>query len=680
MAAILTPARLQLQEDGVPFSADYDDVYHSKAGGIGQARHVFLLGNDLPRRWAKREHFTILETGYGLGLNFLATWASWQRDAQACSRLHFVSIEKHPFSREDLARYWLGDRNGAMRGEDVTTIARSKVADAVDDGTASLDAHMHTLAKTLIDAWPPLLPGTHRLNFDDGRVILTLVFGDALDVLPNLVLRADAFYLDGFAPGKNPDLWSTPVYKGLTRLAAHGASLATYTVSAAVRQGLSDAGFRVDRAEGYQYKRDMLIGRFVPRYRMRRHEPPAPYAERYPHAARDAIVIGAGLAGCAAVSALAARGWRITLLERGTAPASAASGNPAGVFHPIVTRDDSFAARLSRSGFLFALQNWTELRRRGHLIAGQGDGVFVCAQSDEEWSAMQSLQEVAPLPPEYGQLMDSKQAESVLGALPVRGGWYFPQGGWIAPGALCRAQLDSAGTALHARYGCVADRLLQRDGNWQVLDRDGNTLAAASIVILANAHDAARLSGLDQIRTGSIRGQLNLVPAATALKHPLIGDGYVIPLAAQTWLTGASYDVDDTDASTRASSRTDNLVRLRGLLPEQAAYFDRCDADLGARTAFRCVVSDRMPMIGALADEGRAWASVQSLRGAHCADLPRLPGLYGAFAYGSRGLIWAALGAEILAALIEGEPLPIDRRLLDGIDPGRFLLRALRQA
>ena len=205
-------------------------------------------------------------------------------------------------------------------------------------------------------------------------------------------------------------------------------------------------------------------------------------------------------------------------------------------------------------------------------------------------------------------------------------------------------------------------------------------LDEAPVVILANAHDAARLSGLDHIPTGSIRGQLNRVPAAVELKRPLIGDGYVIPLDAQTWLTGASYDIEDHDSAIRASSRADNLARLRALLPEQAGYFDSNDADLGARTAFRCVVSDRMPMIGALADESRAWATRHALRGAHCADLPRLPGLYGAFAYGSRGLIWAALGAEIIAALIEGEPQPVDRRLLDGIDPGRFLLRALRSA
>jgi len=424
MLTHLTPARLHMLENGVAFSADYDDVYHSKAGGIGQAHHVFLGGNDLPRRWAGRQQFTILETGFGLGVNFLTTWASWQRDAQSCTHLHFVSIEKHPFSREDLARYWHSEHD-EVHGQ--------------GDDEAGLDAHAHRLASELIESWPSLMPGIHRLSFDQGRVTLTLAFGDALDILPNLVLRADAFFLDGFSPAKNPELWSTPIYKGLTRVAAHGASIATYTVSSAVRHGLNQAGFQVDRAEGYQFKRDMLIGRFVPRYRVRRHEPPAPFAQNHPHAQRHAIVIGAGMAGCAAVAALATRGWQITLLERGPEPATAASGNPAGVFHPIITRDDSYAARLSRSGFFFALHNWSRLRRRGYTIEGQDDGILVCAQSDEEWLSMQALQAAHPLPPDYALLLDKHQAQTVLGVTPNHGGWYFPRGGWISPAALCRA-------------------------------------------------------------------------------------------------------------------------------------------------------------------------------------------------------------------------------------------------
>jgi tRNA 5-methylaminomethyl-2-thiouridine biosynthesis bifunctional protein len=352
MATLLTPAKLQLRQDGIPFSADFDDIYHSEAGGIGQAEYVFIKGNDLPRRWSGRTLFSIFETGFGLGLNFLATWAHWRRDPLACTRLHFVSVEKHPFSRDDLQAY-------------LSSLHRSAAAHLSEAELTPLYAALVPLAQMLCEQWPVLVPGMHRLEFDGGRVVLTLIFGDALKVLPTLSLRADAFYLDGFSPAKNPALWSTPIFKCLTRFAAPGASIATYTIAAAVRNGLVDAGFVVDRTAGYTFKRDMLIGRFVPRYRVRRHEPPAPFEQNFPGAPRHLIVIGAGLAGCAVAASMAARGWQVTLLERHPAPAAEASGNPGGVFHPMITRDDSFAARLSRSGFLHALQSWTKLLSLG---------------------------------------------------------------------------------------------------------------------------------------------------------------------------------------------------------------------------------------------------------------------------------------------------------------------------
>lgn len=676
MAAILTPARLQLREDGTAFSSSYDDIYHSESGGVGQAEHVFVEGNDLSRRWAGRTLFSILETGFGLGINFLVTWAHWRRDPNACTRLHFVSIEKHPFTRNDLQAY-------------LTALHASQQTSGAT--VPAIYAELAPLAAALCEQWPVLVTGMHRLEFDGGRVVLTLVFGDALKVLPSLVLRADAFYLDGFSPAKNPDLWSTPIFKGLTRLAALGASVATYTISAAVRQGLTDAGFSVDRSAGYDSKRDMLIGRFIPRFRMRRYEPPAPFEQQYPGAARHLIVIGAGLAGCAVVAAMAARSWQVTLLERNAAPALAASGNPAGVFHPMITRDDSFAARLSRSGFLHALQHWRRLQAAGLQFDLHDDGLLVAAQNPEDFQAMQAAYAELQLPQEYVHLLTREAARELIGATPAYGGWYFPQGGWLDPAALCRAQLQVAAPRLTVHYDTQAQSLEHRDGNWHVLDHQHRSIAQAPVVVVANALDAGRLTGLQHMPLTAIRGQLTLLPVAQtttfqappmlSLKRPVIGDGYVVPLTDRSLMTGASYDIDDPDPSLRQDSQHENLQRLRSLLPE----FDALCADttparpLLGRTGFRSVVSDRMPMIGPLANEAEALARSTELAGAHLADLPRQAGLYGAFAYGSRGLVWAALGAEILAAQIDGEPLPVDKKLADGVDPARFLLRVLRQ-
>lgn len=675
MATILTPAKLQLREDGTPFSAEFNDIYHSEAGGIGQAEHVFVKGNDLPRRWLGRSLFSIFETGFGLGINFLVTWTHWRRDPQACAKLHFVSIEKHPFSREDLQTY-LSSLN--------------QVDSASPDACAltALRAELAPLAHALCAQWPILVPGTHRLEFEEGRVILTLIFGDALEVLPKLMLRADAFYLDGFSPAKNPELWSSTIFKSMTRLAAPGASVASYTIAASVKQGLIDAGFVVDRTTGYTFKRDMLIGRFIPRFRVRRHEPPASFEQKFPGAARHLIVIGAGLAGCAVVAAMAARGWQVTLLERRSAPATEASGNPAGVFHPMITRDDSFAARLSRSGFLHALQSWSKLAAQGLQFNLHDDGLFVAAQSDADFSAMADAAAALKLPQAYARLLTPAAARELIGVTPLFGGWYFPQGGWIDPAALCRAQLQAAGKQLTTCFETSAHSLEYRDDTWHVLNQTGQSIADAPVVIVANSHDAARLTGFQYLPTSPIRGQLTLLPYSPAaaqalpLRRPLIADGYVLPLPDGQLLTGASYDFEDHDPVLRHDSQIENLQRLHALLPQSdALYANAADTlPLAGRIGFRCVTSDRMPMIGQFADETQALDRAAELNGAHFADLPRLAGLYGAFAYGSRGLIWASLAAEMLASQIEGEPLPIDQKLAEGIDPARFLLRILRHS
>ncbi|MGH9938289.1 MAG: tRNA (5-methylaminomethyl-2-thiouridine)(34)-methyltransferase MnmD, partial [Blastocatellia bacterium] len=229
--------------DGTPFSPEYGDVYHSAESGPGQARHVFLGGNDLPARWSGARVFTVLEAGFGLGLNFLATWAAWCVDPGRPQRLHFVSVEKHPFARE---------------------------------GLAELHAHypeFKSLAAQLQAAWPLPLPGLHRLHFENGRVTLTLALADVADILPKLRLAADAIYLDGFAPDRNPDMWTPAMMKALARLCRPGATAATYATARAVRDALAAAGFVPELRPGFGRKRHMLAARFSPP-RPPRHAPP----------------------------------------------------------------------------------------------------------------------------------------------------------------------------------------------------------------------------------------------------------------------------------------------------------------------------------------------------------------------------------------------------------------------
>jgi tRNA 5-methylaminomethyl-2-thiouridine biosynthesis bifunctional protein len=654
MTEPLTPAPLAFRDDGTLYSPAYGDIYHSAVGALAQAHYVFVAGNELPERWREKRLFTVVETGFGAGCNFLATWAAWRADPARCDRLHFVSVEKHPFSQQDLVRAY---------------------AQIVADTTIS------PLARMLADAWPTLVPGLHRLEFEDGRVTLTVAFGDALDILPKLWLRADAFYLDGFAPAKNPDLWSPAVFKSLARIAGDGATFATYSSAGDVKRALEQAGFAYRKIDGFGWKRAMLVGRFAPRWRVRRHEPPVPVAVDERHA----IVIGAGLAGCALIERLAARGWRVSSIERHAAIAREASGNPAGVFHPMMSRDDSVGSRITRAGFLYALRRWSSLEQAGHTFQRSVNGLLHLAADDDEARAMTSAIASFGYPPDYVMPMPLSDAQTVANVPLARGGWFYPRGGSLDPASLCAALCDVARDLLTRHFSAEISHIERSGTQWEVFDMAGRSIARAPVVIVANAHDAARIACLQHASTRSVRGQLTLLPAHAVsglarLRVPLIGDGYAVPLADGITLTGATYEIDDSDTAVRASGHVENLQRLAHMLPHVAGSIEVCDAtSLAGRVAFRCVTADRLPMIGPLAEEAAAARDAASLRGAWPLDLPRSNGLYGAFGYGSRGLVWASLGAELIASQIEGEPWPLERDLAEALDPARALLHALRR-
>ncbi|MFJ2994980.1 bifunctional tRNA (5-methylaminomethyl-2-thiouridine)(34)-methyltransferase MnmD/FAD-dependent 5-carboxymethylaminomethyl-2-thiouridine(34) oxidoreductase MnmC [Pandoraea sp. NPDC087047] len=665
----ITPARPSTTEDGTPYSEAFDDVYHSTGGALGQARYVFLGGNGLPERWRGRDQFVIVETGFGLGLNFLATWAAWRDDPQRPARLHFVSVEKFPFRPLDLRRML----------EPIL----------VQPGMTELAP----LVQRLCDVWPSPVAGWHRLELAPG-VILSVGFGDFFDLMPTLRAGADAFYLDGFAPAKNPDMWSSEVFKALGRLARDGATLATYTAVGQVRRDLIAAGFQVERHDGYGPKRSMLAGPYAPPYRMRRYDPPTAPGPR----AREAIVVGAGMAGAAMARQLVARGWRVRLFERAQAPGAAASGNPAGVFHPQLSADDNVLSRLTRAGFLYALSQWRTLPGG---LPGRADGLLQVAMTDTEAQALQELMAAHAYPEAYAKWVDVTQACALAGQTLAHGGVWFPEGGWLAPAMLCRAELVAAGPSLDARYGVSVERLEQRPpsegaagGRWAALDETGRVLAEADVVIVTAADVSQKLLSPYLAPTfvpvKRVRGQLTFLPpdVLPELRIPVCGDGYVAPslLGGAGPITGATYGFDDPDEHVRVGDHQANLRRLAALLPAHAEVFgnaglasEHAAAELGGRTAFRALVPDRLPMAGQLPDLTAIERQRQRLTGGHLRDLPRLNGLYASFAFGSRGLVFASLCAELVASQIEGEPWPIGSDLADAIDPARFLMQALRK-
>lgn len=623
----------------VPRSPHYDDIYHPLAGALAQARHVFLHGNGLPQRWAGRALFTVLETGFGLGHNFLATWDAWRCDPARCERLRYVAVERHPLTAADLQR--------------------AHAASALPD-----------LAEALLTAWPPLTPNLHLLHFEEGRVQLLLALGDIAALLPGLRLQADAFFLDGFAPARNPAMWQPRVMKALAALAAPNATLASWSAASALRTDLGSAGFVPRLAPGTGGKREITLADWAPRFTPRR--PPTMAA-----AGRDAVVVGAGLAGAAAAQALARLGWRVTVFDRHPAPAAETSGNPAGLFHGTLNADDGPYARLFRSAALCAHAEYTSAVATGK-VPGSTGGLLRLVLEPGGLADMRALLQRLGLPPGYVDALPAHAAATLAGVPLAHPAWHYPGGGWVDPAAWVRHALSDPGVRFVG--GVAVGSLARRGETWQLCDAAGQPLAQVPTVVLANAAAAAQLLvplGHAPWPLHHTRGQVTHWAGRHPLQLPVAGDGYAIPLGGGSGLLcGATREAgwpgeNGALPAVREADHHHNLQRLQRLTGLQPP----ADTSLWqGRAGWRLHSNDRLPIAGAL--PLAVMPPGQRLDQARL--LPRTSGLFVLTALGARGLTLAPLLARLVAAQASGTPWPLEQDLADAVDPGRWLVRAAR--
>ena len=608
----IVPARLEYSA-GVPYSSWYDDIYHSADGAIGQARHVFLQGCSLPQAWAGHACYVILETGFGAGLNFLATWAAWRSDPARSARLHFLSVEKHPFTATDLA---------------ILHAAWPEFA---------------AQSQKLIALWPTLTPGFHRLELDDGGVHLTLMLGDATHCILQLEAAVDAIYLDGFAPDRNADLWQPALFRELARVAKPGARLATYTVAATVRDGLAAAGFACKKRDGFGRKRHCLTARFIDSYA----HPKSAKGKTPLATPRHVAVIGAGVAGCAVAHALAQRGIQVTVLEQAAAPAQGASGNPVAVFRPLPSRDDNTASRLTRAAFLYSLRSWAALeitaQQQGESLQWSGCGVLQCAKDAAHAQKLAQTLAANGAPLDFARWVEAQEASQLANWPLTQAAVFYPTSGWIVPASLCRAWL--AHPNIQPRYHCAVAKLQSHITGWQMLDANSQVLVHADAVVIANACDAVTLlPELNKLQ--AVRGQINIAPANTwpALSRVIAREGYVSPSPDGSYIVGATYEYGvhpSVPLVPTSQGDAENRARLAAILPGASV------ADFPGRAAIRTVMPDRFPLLGAV---------------------PGRPNVFIATGYASRGVVWAGLLAETLASLICHEPLPLERDLVKAMN------------
>lgn len=642
--------------DGTPYSPRFGDRYHSENGGLTQARRVFLHGCGLPEAWAGQPQWRILETGFGFGLNFLVTWAAWRADPARPTLLHFVSTEAWPVSAADLLR------------------------------ATSVHPELAPLAEALHDQWWGLLPGVHRLRFDEGRVLLTLYVGDTQAMLRQQSLTVDAIYLDGFSPQRNPESWDLHTLKAVARCCRRGTRLATWTIARAVRDALAQCGFEVTRVPGVPPKRDNLHATYHPRWEPRTTRQSASAATPEPAPPGPCLVIGGGIAGAASAASLARRGWQVVVLDQAPEPAAGASALPAGVFAPHVSPDDSVLSRLSRSGVRTTLE-------QARWLLNEGMDWAHCGVLEHRTDGTRGLSPHWADGP--GAAWSEPAPAAVLAAAqlpPDATACWHHQAGWLRPASLAQALLAQPG--IRWLGGCQVAQLRRTerptaDGNpaapvWQALDAQGQVLAEAPTVVIAAGAGSLDLLHhrwpLQPVR-GQVSWSVHASPAAPLPPFPVNGNGNLVPCyplhgdagGRQGWVMGSTFERDvqalPPSATDIQAAHATNWGKLQGLLPSMARHLEPLfsgalqppapqpltgeQPPLHTWAAVRCTAPDRLPIVGPV-------------------DPANLPGLWVSTAMGARGLTLALLCGELLAARLQGEPPPIDARLAKALGTERL--------
>jgi tRNA 5-methylaminomethyl-2-thiouridine biosynthesis bifunctional protein len=601
----LTPARLHWDGD-TPRSPDYGDPYFAHGRGPAEARTVFLAGNALESRFRRlpaRADFVLGETGFGTGLNFLCAAEHFLEHAPPDARLHYLSTELHPLEPADLEQ--------ALRH-------------APDPQGLAGELHRH---------YPPPTPGFHRLTLAGGRVVLTLLLGEATTLLGQLDAEVHAWFLDGFAPARNPELWSPGLFTELARLSRPGTTLATYTAAGFVRRGLENAGFRMEKVAGFEGKRHRLNGSMPETGRTRTQSTP------------DSItIVGAGLAGATTARALAERGHSVRVLDAGGV-AAGASGNRAGVLYTTPSAHPTPQNRFYQGSFLQAL-HW--LHRYGFPRSPDEGALAGVVQQPADARTSRKMLKAR----ESGLWPPALAAFSEVDGEPRL---ELPGGGYIAPAAWCAFLLDHPGIALEQAR---VEALTPDTGGWQLATDQGEFRAHA--VILANAGDARHLAGLTFLPLHRIRGQVSYVRAtaeSARWRRACCHRGYLTPALDGLHCVGATFAPRDDDAAPRDADDRANLDTLRRYRPDdwQALGGEAIEL-VDRRVGFRWQSPDFLPLVGP----------------ATRADGTTRAGLYLNIAHGSRGITGTPLCAEILAAHIDGEPAAVDREVVEALLPKRF--------
>ncbi|WP_299378935.1 bifunctional tRNA (5-methylaminomethyl-2-thiouridine)(34)-methyltransferase MnmD/FAD-dependent 5-carboxymethylaminomethyl-2-thiouridine(34) oxidoreductase MnmC [uncultured Kiloniella sp.] len=661
-------AELEWRDNLVPVSSKYDDVYYSLSNGLAESAFVFLNAVGGSELWKDQQNTVIGETGFGTGLNFLVTWKEWKKTSRADQHLTFVSVEGFPLSRTQLQKSlkpW--DELGENRDE-------------------------------LIKAYPDLSPGFHTLEFERDNVTLILLFGDVREVLTCFSGQADAWFLDGFAPKKNPDMWNAEVYELLAAKSKSGTKLASFTAAGHVRRGLEDAGFKIDRRKGYAFKRERIVGVFSPdkadEDKRRFYPGSLPWFDipKVQNKPKKVAVVGAGIVGNCLAYSLSRAGVDVTLIDKASSIAEGASGNPAAVFEPKLMRNGTVLGQYLASCYLYALRFYRKLEEQtGQEIWHHQCGSLDLIGDDKELQRRQSFVASNVLPQDHFCIVDANSASEIAGINLTSPGVWYPYAGCLNTTALAMALTRGIDVRLNCEVTLLEPFTDQGQRKWKLSMSESCEDLEFDSVVLANAFNVKNFAQPESLSVIMNRGQVSTCPpnkVSANLKTIVNGSGYITPAIKGQHVFGATFErlycYDEAENRSVIKERHDhNLSLLNEIVPEISAQID--PLDLGGRTSVRGTTFDRLPLVGPVYQEQQYRHDYAGLKNGQKSK-PSWPrgeyyeNLFCAVGFGSRGFLTAPLMANYLVKLICGfDALPISTDIRDAIHPARFLMRDIKK-
>ncbi|MEM9914460.1 MAG: FAD-dependent 5-carboxymethylaminomethyl-2-thiouridine(34) oxidoreductase MnmC [Planctomycetota bacterium] len=619
----IQPARIQFDPQGNAFSETYDDIYFNPDHAEGKTNHLFHRATRFDEQLEALDDgqpLIVGELGFGLALNFLGTWRKFKRLAPPNCRLHYVGLDVAPPSAEQLRQ----------------------ALESFDDWGEE--------AQQLLREWPGRVAGVHRLRLD--RCDLTLHLGDIDDTLDGVQTQTDVWFLDGFAPDKNPAMWSARVAQQLFARTRPGGTLGSYTAAGHVRRALADAGFTVERLPGDPFKRHLVAA-------TKPGAVPSAIRNRVHRTSRVAV-IGAGWAGLSVADELHRRGHDVVITDI-AAPGAGASGNLQAVCAPVLDAAASSRQDFYRSAFVLASRQYPRC------------GILRRPDTQKDADALRQAAAV------FGDLdgwLTWREASP-----EGNDGLWMPTAGVADFAAFSRSILDVLPNSAK-RWPWAVREIHRQSDHWQLRADTGETLEADAVV-LACAAGVRHFPETSAWPLRTIRGQVTharATPESETTAHAVVGEAYLCPAHGGVHSVGATFDPDDDHAQERASDHADNQRRAE--LTDHAWATSMDWSAPAGRVAFRCNSPDYLPMIGPVPDLAAAQAWFDTLPGnatPAADDWPTVPGLYAITALGSHGVISSALGAALIADALDDTPPPCSAAAALAIHPGRFLSRAAKR-